>query len=177
MRRALQAAGMGLRRASLADAQQPAETMVARDGAALGRATFPASISRNVILRGQPSPGLDTTATYDDRRDEGSDARLGDPFCDQLEPIAVCLIVALVDRKVETESTIDLYVNVPWAVQGVALLLVIRRQRVFPLAHIHLRMFPPRSTILSGLSRRRKNVFCVSLVQSVGSQSRALRPT
>ena len=170
---------MGLRRASLADAQQPAETMVARDGVALGRATFPASISRNVILRGQPSPGLDTTATYDDRRDEGSDARLGDPLCDQLEPIAVCLIVALEDRKVETESTIDLNVNVPWAVQGVALLLVIRSdmQRAIPLVRIHLRMFPPRSTILSGLSRRRKNVFCVSLVQSEGSQSRALRPT
>ena len=39
----------------------------------------------------------------------------------------VCLIVALVDREVETKSTIDLNVNVPWTVEGVALLLAIRR--------------------------------------------------
>lgn len=28
------------------------------------------------------SPELGTTATYDDRRDEACDTRLGDPFCD-----------------------------------------------------------------------------------------------
>lgn len=53
-------------------------------------------------------------STYDNRRDEGCDARLRDPFCDELEAIAVCFVVALVNRKVETKSTIDLNVNVPW---------------------------------------------------------------
>lgn len=63
---------------------------------------------------GFPEDNLGMTATYDDRRNEGRDTRLSDPLCDQLEAIAVCFIVALIDRKVETESTIDLNVNISW---------------------------------------------------------------
>jgi hypothetical protein len=51
------------------------------------------------------------------------------PTSDKLEIIATCLIVALVDREVETETTIDLNVNVPWSVEGSALLVVIRSDR------------------------------------------------
>lgn len=169
MRRVLRAAGMDLRHASLANAQQLGETMVARGGEALGRATFPASVRDAKYSQRTTSSELGPTATYYDRRDECCDTRLSDPFCDQLEAIAVCLIVALVDRKVETESTIDLNVNVPWTMGRVSDISYSRQ------VVIDLKMFPPRSTILSGLSRRRKNVFCVSLVQS--RQSETLRPT
>lgn len=54
-----------------------------------------------------------TAGTYDDRRNEGCDTRLGDPFCDSLKAIAVCLIIVFIDRKVETETTVNLNVNVP----------------------------------------------------------------
>lgn len=51
MRLALQGAGTGLRHASLANALQLGETMVATNGATLGRAIFPAS-TRSATLSG-----------------------------------------------------------------------------------------------------------------------------
>lgn len=68
-------------------------------------------------IRGQSRHEI-RPSTYDNRRNEGCDTRLRNPFCDQLEAIAVCLVIAFVYRKVETKSTIDLNVNIPWT--GVA---------------------------------------------------------
>lgn len=45
-----------------------------------------------------------------------SHTRLNNLLCDQLQPILISLVIAFVDREVETKASIDLNVNKAWTV-------------------------------------------------------------
>jgi hypothetical protein len=47
-----------------------------------------------------------------------SDTCLDNSLCDQLQPISISLVVAFVDREVETKASVDLNVNKAWTVQS-----------------------------------------------------------
>lgn len=84
-------------------------------------------------------------------------ARFYNLFSDAVEACPVGLIVAIVDREVELVCAVDLDIEETGTVSR-----ILRSITDTAASDTHLRMFPPRSTILAGRSFLRKKVFCES---------------
>ena len=80
------------------------------------------------------------------------DSCFHNPFCNLPHSVSVLLVIPFVNREIEAISSIKLYVKETRA-ESVDNLPSDIVQRV-RMAIIYLRMLPPRSTILSGRSRR-----------------------